>query len=68
MICWHLKFDEEMSRLQQSVLLFAEHREHLTFFIVMIFTLLYSILLLPISSSKFLLGLKAATVHFEKSL
>ena len=68
MVCWLLKIGEEINCLQQSVLLFAEHREHLPFFIILLcfLTLLCSILLLPISFFKFLLRLKAATGSFWK--
>ena len=68
MVCWLLKIDEEITYLQQNVLLFAEQWKHLTFFIKLLcfFTLLCSILLLPISSFKFLFCLKAVTRSFQK--
>ena len=68
MVCWLLKIDEEITYLQQNVLLFAEQWKHLTFFIKLLcfFTLLCSILLLPISSFKFLFCLKAVTGSFQK--
>ena len=55
MLCWLLNVDEKITCLQQSALLFAEHGEHLPFFIMLLcfLTLLCSILLLPISSFKF---------------
>ena len=68
LVCWLLKVDEEVTYFQQSVLLFAEHGEHLCFFIILscFFALLCSILLLPISSLKFLLRLKTVTGSFWK--
>ena len=68
MVWWLLKLDEEITCWQESVVLFAEHGEHLPFFIILLcfFTLLCSILLLPIISFKFLLRLKAVTSSFWK--
>ena len=55
LVCWLLKVDEEITCLQ--CVLFAEHGEHLPSFIILLcsVTSLYSILLLLISSFKFLL-------------
>ena len=68
MVCWLLKIDEEITYLQQNVLLFAEQWKHLPFFIKLLcfLTLLCSILLLPISSFKFSFRLKAVTGSFWK--
>ena len=66
-----LKVNVVVIWLQHRVLLFAKHGEHFPAFKVLLFILfakLFSILLLPMSSFRFLLRLKAVTGSFSKLL
>ena len=62
---WHLNVDIDCTCLQQRVPVFAKHGEHSLCVKVLIgfFSLLFSVLLLPIISFKFLLLLKAVIVR-----
>ena len=68
-VCWLLKVDVVVIWLQHRVLLFQKHGKHFPGFKVLLFiffTMLFSILLLPMWSLRFLLSLKAATGLFWK--
>ena len=68
-VCWLLKVDVVVIWLQHRVLLFQKHGKHFPGFKVLLFiffTMLFSILLLPTWSLRFLLSLKAATGLFWK--
>ena len=69
--CWLLKVNVVMTWLQHRVLLFPKDEKHFPGFkvlLLILFTILFSILLLPISSLRFLLHLKAITGSFWKTL
>ena len=68
-ICWLLNVDVVVSWWQHRVLLFLKRKEHFPGFKVHLFVsfmILFSILLLPMSSLRFLLRLKAVTGSFWK--
>ena len=66
-VCWFLKVNVVMTWSQHRILLFPKHGEHFSDFKVLsssFFIMLFSILLLPMSSLRFLLRSKALTVPF----
>ena len=69
-VCWLLKANVVMTWLQYRVLLFLKHGEPFPGFGVLLFipsTMLFLTFLLPVSSSRFLVRLKAVTGSFWKT-
>ena len=60
-VCWLLKVNYVMAWLEHKILLFQKHREHFPSIRGILFILftMFSIMLLPMSSLRFLLHLKA---------